>query len=342
MKLSFLGIYSDIGFDLGSAKTLISVNGNGIVLSEPSVVAIDKQSKKVLAVGDEADEMLGRTPENITAVRPVRDGVIADFEATASMIRAFLHRISGKMPMIKPRIAVGVPSGITDVERRAAMEAFTAAGARSVLLIEEPVAAALGAGLPLEAAQGTMVVNIGAGTCEVAVMSLGGMVCARSIRCAGDAMNNAIVSYMRRQYSVTIGTKTAEELKREIGSAIRQSDEGYYDVRGRETATGLPRNVRVSAAEIRTAIGDVVSAIVNAVLDTLEETPPELAADVLSSGIMLTGGGSLLKGIDEVIESATGIRTKIADKPEECVCTGAGLALSNPVVIRRSEIARRR
>ena len=342
MDLSFLGIYADIGFDLGSTVTRIAVKGKGIVLSEPSVVALDKQTKKVLAVGDEANEMLGRTPDNIVAVCPVRDGVIADFAATAAMIKAFLYRAAGKKPMIKPRVAVGVPSGITDVERRAVIEAFSAAGARSVMLLEEPVAAALGAGLPVEAPQGSMIVNIGAGTLEVAVISLGGIVAARSIRSAGEAMNNAIVAYLRRQYAVTIGTKTAEELKHEIGSASRQSDEGFYDVRGRETATGLPRNVRVNSAEIRNAIADVVSGIVNAVLDTLEETPPELAADVLSSGITLTGGGSYLKGMDEVIENATGIRTKIAESPENCVVLGTEIALSKPIVLRRSEVAKRR
>lgn len=342
MDLSFLGIYADIGFDLGTTVTRVAVKGKGIVLSEPSVVALDKETKKVIAVGDEANEMLGRTPDNIAAVCPLRDGVIADFAATAAMIKAFLYRAADKKPMIKPRVAVGVPSGITDVERRAVIEAFAAAGARSVMLIEEPVAAALGAGLPVEAPQGSMIVNIGAGTLETAVISLGGIVAARSVRCAGEAMNSAIVSYMRRQYSVTIGDKMAEELKTELGSASRQGNEGFYDVRGRETATGLPRNVRVNATEIRNAISDVVSGIVNAVLDTLEETPPELAADVLSAGIVLSGGGAYLKGIDEVIENATGIKTRIADAAENCVVTGTEMALSMPTVLRRSEVAKRR
>ncbi|MBS7298741.1 MAG: rod shape-determining protein [Eubacteriales bacterium] len=342
MDLSFLGIYSDIGFDLGSTTTRICVKGKGLVLSEPSVVALDKESKKVLAVGNEAKDMLGRTPDNIIAVCPVRDGVIADFTATAAMIKAFLYKAAGKRPIIKPRVAVGVPSGITDVERRAVIEAFTAVGARSVALLEEPVAAAVGAGLPVEAAQGSMIVNIGSGTCEVAVISLGGIVSARSIRCAGDAMNNAIVSYMRHQYAVTIGTNTAEELKLEIGSATRQNTEGTYDVKGRETATGLPRNVRVNAAEIRGAISDVVTGIVNAVLDTLEDTPPELAADVLSSGIVITGNGAYLRGIDEVIENATGIKTRIVDGAENCVVLGTEVALSKPVILRRSEVGRRR
>ncbi len=342
MDLSFLGIYTNIGFDLGSANTLICTSNGTVALSEPSVVAMDKQTKKVLAVGDEANEMLGRTPDNILAVCPVRDGVIADFEAAAAMVKAFIRRASGKMSVIKPKIAVAVPSGITDVERRAAIEAFVAAGARNVLLIEEPMAAALGAGLPVEAAQGSMIVNIGAGTTEVAVMSLGGIVTARSIRVGGGSMDNAISSYLRRQYSVTIGAKTAEELKIEVGSAGNNGAGGSYDVKGRETATGLPRNVRVSADEIKNAIADIVDNIVNAVLDTLEDTPPELAADILSSGIVLSGGGALVRGMDEVIERATGIRTKVADKPTECVCVGAGLVLSNPTVTRRSEVARKR
>ena len=342
MDLSFLGFYTDIGVDLGTASTLISVRNGNVALCEPSVVAIDKNTKKVLAVGNEANEMLGRTPENITAICPIREGVIADFETTASMIKAFLKRAAGRMPVIKPRIAASVPCGITDVERRAAIEAFMAAGARSVVLIEEPMAAALGAGLPVCSAQGTMVVNIGAGTCETAVMSLGGIVSARSIRGAGTAIDNAIAGYIRREYSVTIGAKTAEEIKTEIGSAGQYDNESYYEVRGRETATGLPKNIRVSAAEIRAAMSENIGEIVNAVIDTLEETPPELAADILSSGITVTGGGALIRGIDRVIESATGIRTMIAENPSECVCIGAGMALANPVIARRSEIARRR
>lgn len=342
MDLSFLGLYKDIGVDLGTATTLICVKGRGITLCEPSVVAIDRYTKKVLAVGNEANEMLGRTPENITALCPVKDGVIADFETTAAMLKAYIRRAAGKSPLIKPRVAVAVPCGITDVERRAVTEVMLAAGARSALLIEEPMAAGLGAGLPVCAAQGTMVVNIGAGTCEAAVMSLGGIVSARSIRGAGTAVDNAIISYIRREYSITIGAKTAEEIKIEIGSASPYADEGYYEVRGRESATGLPKNVRVAASEIRAAMGEALAVIVDAVIDTLEDTPPELAADVLASGITVTGGGAMLRNIDTVIESATGIHTVIAENPAQCVCAGTGAALSNPVIIRRSEVARRR
>ncbi len=342
MDLTFLGIYTDIGFDLGSANTLICTSNGGVTLSEPSVVAIDKTTKKVLAVGSAADEMLGRTPDNILAVCPVRGGVIADFEATASMVKAFLKRVSGKLPIIKPRVSLSVPCGITDVERRAAIEAFLAAGARSVLLIEEPMACALGLGLNAEAPEGTMVVNIGAGTTEAAVLSLGGIVTARSERVGGASIDNAILSYIRRQYGVTIGAKTAEELKIEIASAADGLVSGSYDVKGRETSTGLPKNIRVNADEIKKATADIITTIVNTVLDTLEETPPELAADILSKGIVLTGGGALMKGIDEVIEKASGIRTVIADKPKEAACIGARLALSNPTVIRRSEVARKR
>lgn len=342
MDLSFLGIYRDIGVDLGTAATLVCVKGKGITLCEPSVVAIDKYTKKVLAVGNEANEMLGRTPENITALCPVRDGVIADFETTAAMLKAYLRRAMGKKPLMKPRVAVAVPSGITDVERRAVTEVALAAGAGSVTLIEEPMAAGLGAGLPVCAAQGSMVVNIGAGTCEAAVISLGGIVSARSVRSAGAALDNSIINYIRHEYSITIGAKTAEEIKIAIGSAGPYSDEGYYEVRGRESATGLPKNVSVAASEIRSAMSETLSVIIDAVLDTLENTPPELAADVLAGGITVTGGGALIRNIDTVIEAATGIRTVIAENPMQCVCTGTEAALSNPVIIRRSEVAKRR
>lgn len=342
MDLSFFGLYKDIGIDLGTAATRICVKGRGITLCEPSVVAIDKYTKKTLAVGNEANEMLGRTPENITALRPVRDGVIADFETTAAMLKEYTHKALGKNPLIKPKAAVSVPSGITDVEKRAVIEVVMSAGARSVALIEEAMAAGLGAGLAVCEPKGTMVVNIGAGTCETAVISLGGIVAARSLRSAGESIDNAIISYIRRQYAITIGAKTAEEIKIEIGSASAYADEGYFEVRGRESATGLPRNIRVGASEIRTAISDTINAIVNSVLDTLEDTPPELAADILEGGITLTGAGSLIRNIDSVIETATGIRTTIAERPEECVCIGTELALANPVVLRRSEVTRRR
>ncbi len=342
MGTSFLGMYAGIGIDLGSANTLICKSNGEVTLSEPSVVAMDKTTKKVLAVGDEANEMLGRTPDNILAVCPVQSGVVADFEAASSMVRTFIRRAAGKIAAIKPKIAVSVPSSITEVERRAAIETFMAAGARNVLLIEETMAAALGAGMPVEAPQGSMIVNIGAGTSEAAVISLGGIVSARSIRTGGTLMDNAIVSYMRRKYGITIGAKTAEELKIEIGSAVAASKSGIYDVKGRETSSGLPKNIRIKAEEIKDIIGGIIDTIVNMILDTLEDTPPELAADILSSGIVLSGGGALIKGLDEVVEKATGIRTRIADKPTECVCIGTGMALSNQTVIRRSAVAKKR
>ncbi len=342
MDLSFLGICSEIGVDLGTPSTLISTKSGGVLLNEPSVVAIDKATKKVLAVGSEADEMLGRTPENITAIMPVKNGVIADFETAVLMVKAFLKRASGRRPLVKPNIAAAVPGGITDVERRASAEVFMAAGARNVVLIEEPMAAALGAGMPVGAAQGSMIVNIGAGTCEAAVISLGGIVSARSLRIAGSALDSAILSYVRKEYSITIGSKMAEEIKIEIGSAQPYPDEGYYEVRGRQTATGLPKNARIAASEVRMAMSGGIGRIVDAVLDTLEETPPELAADVLSSGILLTGGGALIRGIDRIIEDATGIRTTIAENPVECVSLGSAMAFSSPAVLHRSETARRR
>ncbi len=342
MNLAFLGIYREIGFDLGTATTAVAIRSSDAQFNEPSVVAVDSATKKVIAVGRSADEMLGRTPDNIAAICPIKSGVIADFEASASMIKEFLKKASGKLPAIRPKIAVAVPGSITDVEKRAAVEAFTQAGAGGVFLIEEATASAIGAGLPVISPQGSMVVNIGAGTTEAAVLSLGGIVSARSIRTGAAAMDSAIISHLRHQYSVTIGDKTAEEIKKEIGSATPQKDEGSYDVRGRETATGLPKNVRVSAVEIRKTISPVVDEMVAAILDTLEDTPPELAADVLSSGITLAGGGALVKGMEEVIESATGIKTRIAENPLECAVLGAYAALGEPTILRRCEVGRGR
>ena len=342
MDLSFLGIYKDIGIDLGTANTKISVRTKGITLSEPSVVALDKYTKKVLAVGNEANEMLGRTPDNITALCPMRDGVIADFEASCAMLKAYIKMALGRGTLFKPRAAAAVPCGITDVERRALQEAVLAAGAGNVVMIEQTMAAGLGAKLPVCEAQGSMVVNIGAGTCEAAVLSLGGIVSARCIRSGGAALDNAIAAYIRREYAITIGAKTAEEIKISIGSAAPYADEGYFEVRGRESATGLPKNIHVTAAEIRTAISGEVENIVNTVLDTIEDTPPELAADVLKNGIVLTGGGALLKNISQVIEEASGIHTFVAENPEECVCRGAEEALFTPEVLRRSCVGGRR
>ena len=342
MDLAFLGIYSEIGFDMGSNNTVVNVKGKGLIPPEPSVVAMDTLTKKVIVAGREADEMLGRTPDNIQAVCPVREGVVSDFEATSQMIRYFLKKAVGKKMIVKPKVSVAVPISITEVERRATIEAFGAAGAGSVVLIEEPIAAALGAGIDITEAKGNMIVNLGAGTCEAAVLSLGAIVSCKSIRRGGDAMNERIVSYMRRKYQVTIGEKTAEEIKREIGAASEKAAEGTYDVRGRETGAGLPKNIRISAQEIYQAISGVVGDIVGVILETLEITPPELAADVLASGITLTGGGANLKGIDAVIESVTGIKTRIKENKEECVALGALDVLSKPEIISRSFVAKSR
>lgn len=338
MKKFSFGAGRAVGFDLGSYESLVSVRNGETTLREPSVVAIDAKTKRVLAAGNEADEMLGRTPENINAIRPVRGGVIAELQPCAAMIKTFLKKSDARSAVIKPRVGVAVPSGITEVERRAVLEAFTAAGAGSVTLIEEAVCAALGAGVDVCAPRGTMVVCIGAGTVEAAVMSLGGIVCERSVRVAGNAMNEAIASYIKREYSITVGEKTAEKIKHEIGSAQSYADEDGFDVKGRETATGLPKNVRITAAQVRGAMADAVSCIVNAVLDTLEETPPELAGDILSDGIVLVGGGAYIRGIDKVIEEATGISVRIAGAPAECVCQGARIALTTPAILRRSAL----
>ncbi len=342
MDLAFLGIYSEIGFDMGSGNTLVNVKGKGLIPSEPSVVAMDTLNKKVIVAGRDADEMLGRTPDNIQAVCPVREGVISDFEATSEMIRYFLKKAVGKKMFVKPKVVATVPISITEVERRATIEAFGAAGAGTVILIEGPLAAAMGAGIDIKEARGNMIVDLGAGTVDAAVLSLGAIVSCKSIRIGGDTINERIISYMRRKYQVTIGEKTAEEIKKEIGSASAKLAEGTYDVRGRETGAGLPKNVRVSALEIHQAISGVVGDIVGAVLETLENTPPELAADVLASGITLTGGCANLKGIDSVIESVTGIKTRIADNKEECAALGTLEVLSNPEIIRRSFVAKSR
>ncbi len=342
MNVSLLKIYKNIGIDLGTANTLLCKANGEIVLSEPTVVALDKTTKKVLAVGDEANDMLGRTPDNIVAVCPVQNGVIADFESASAMVKVFIKRILGSFSVIKPIISVSVPSGITEVERKATIEALMMAGARQVVLIEEIVASAIGAGLPVLAPQGTMIVNIGAGTTEVAVLSLGGIVASRSIRTGGKRIDDAIIGHLRRNYGVTIGSKTAEEIKIEIASLAKSDKNDVYDVKGRETSTGLPKNVRISSNEIQDAISDIIRDIVDAVLDTLEDIHPELASDILSQGIVLSGAGALIRGIDEVIEKATGIRTWICDNPAEAAAIGIGAVFSMPEVIRRSEVTRKR
>ena len=287
-----MGIFSkDIGIDLGTANTLVYVKGKGIVVREPSVVAIDKYEGKVLAVGNAANEMIGRTPENIVAVRPMKDGVIADFDITQAMIRAFIKE-ADVSNVFKPRVVVCIPSGITEVERRAVEEAVIQAGAKAVALIEEPMAAAMGAGLPVNDATGNMVVDIGGGTTEVAVISLGGIVSSRSIRIAGNALDSAIINYLKKENQINIGDKMAEDIKLAIASAYEDDEEGVYEVRGRDVATGLPKTAQIKESEIRAAISENVDEMIEAIKLTLENTPPELAADVMERGIVLTGGGA--------------------------------------------------
>ena len=314
-----MGIFSkDIGIDLGTANTLVYVKGKGIVVREPSVVAIDKYEGKVLAVGNAANEMIGRTPENIVAVRPMKDGVIADFDITQAMIRAFIKE-ADVSNVFKPRVVVCIPSGITEVERRAVEEAVIQAGAKAVALIEEPMAAAMGAGLPVNDATGNM----------VAVISLGGIVSSRSIRIAGNALDSAIINYLKKENQINIGDKMAEDIKVAIASAYEDDEEGVYEVRGRDVATGLPKTAQIKESEIRAAISENVDEMIEAIKLTLENTPPELAADVMERGIVLTGGGALIKGLDKLITETTKIPTHVAEYPLDCVAIGTGKALDN-------------
>ncbi len=324
-----MGILSKaIGIDLGTANTLIYVKGKGIIVREPSVVAIDKYTGKVLAVGNEANEMIGRTPENIVAVRPMKDGVIADFDITQAMIRTFIKEanVGG---IFKLRVVVCIPSGITEVERRAVDEAVIQAGAKEAVLIEEPMAAAMGAGLPVYEAVGSMVVDIGGGTTEVAVISLGGIVASKSVRIAGDALDGAIVNYLKKEESINIGDRMAEEIKMKIASAYPSDTEETCEVRGRDVTTGLPKTIVVTEEQIRNAISENVDEMIEAIKYVLENTPPELAADIMEQGITLTGGGALIKGISRLVTERTKIPTHVAEYPLDCVAVGTGKALEN-------------
>lgn len=342
MKFKLFDFGSDVCIDLGTANTLLYIKGKGIVVREPSVVAIDKYNQKVLAIGNDADEMLGRTPENIDAIRPVRDGVIADFEVTEAMMKRLMGLALGKIGGIfKPKVTVCVPSGITNVEKRAVVQSLSFAGAKTVTLIEEPMAAALGAGLEVMNPSGNMIVNIGGGTCEVAVIALGGVVSARSLRSAGCAFDDAIMSYVKKKYNLTIGDKTAEEIKIELGSALPYQEEGYYEMRGRDVITGLPKNIQISAGEVREAMSDILLNIIDEIRDTLEITPAELTADILENGITLTGGGALIRNIDKAIENEIGVPVRIANEPLDCVVLGTGMAADNDEIITRSAIGRR-
>lgn len=327
----------DIGIDLGTVNTLVSVKGRGIVIREPSVVAIHKKTRQVLEVGIEAKRMIGRTPAVIEAVRPLRDGVISDFDTTEAMLRHFIQKIhstpssaSWRIPKIpRPRVVIGIPSGVTEVERRAVQDAAISAGAREAYLIEEPMADAIGANLKIEDPEGNMVVDIGGGTTEIAVISLGGMVISKSLRVAGDEMDQDIVNYMRTRYGLLIGERTAEDIKIELGSALPLQKEKEMVVRGREIASGLPKSIKVTSAEIREAISSTLSEITNAIHEVLEETPPELLADILERGIMITGGGALIRGLDKRISEETKMPVLVADDPLTTVVRGCARLLDD-------------
>jgi rod shape-determining protein MreB len=316
----------DMAVDLGTANTLVYVRGRGIILNEPSVVAVNVKDGRPLAVGSEAKRMIGRTPSHIQAIRPLKDGVIADFEICEKMLRYFIQRVHQRR-FAKPRMVICVPSGITGVEQRAVMEAAEYAGARKAYIIEEPMAAAIGAGLPVHEPTGNMVVDIGGGTTEVAVISLGGIVTSQSVRIGGDELDEAIIAYIKKEYSLALGERTAEEIKIALGSAFSLPEEMHAEIRGRDLVTGLPKTVVVSTQEIRKAIDEPVSAIIDAVKVTLDKTPPELAADIMEQGIVLTGGGALLHGLDARLQDETGMPIVVARDPLNCVAVGSGQCL---------------
>jgi rod shape-determining protein MreB len=332
----FNGLIKDMGIDLGTANTLVYIKGKGIVAREPSVVAIETHTRKVLAVGEEAKKMIGRTPGNIVAIRPLKDGVIADFDVTQNMLKYFIKLASPRRSLFQPRVVVCVPSGVTEVEKRAVEEAAIHAGARDAYLIEEPMAAAIGAGLPVHEATGSMIVDIGGGTTEVAVISLGGIVTSKSIRVGGDELDESIVSYIKKEYSLMIGERTAESIKINIGSADISTDEKTMDIRGRDLISGLPKTVTITSVEIYEAMKEQIFNILDAIKSTLEKTPPELASDIIEQGIMLTGGGALLDGIDRIIIRETGMPVHVAENPLDCVAIGTGKALESIDVLRKS------
>ena len=337
-----LGKFSnDLAIDLGTANTLVYVKGKGIVLSEPSVVAVHRDSRgvqKVLAVGTEAKRMLGRTPGNIVAIRPMREGVIADFEITEAMLRHFIRRVHNRRTLVRPRIIISIPSGITQVERRAVKETAESAGAREVYLMEEPMAAAIGAGLPIKEPISSMVVDIGGGTTEVAVISLSGIVYSRSVRVAGDKMDDAIVQHMKRKYSLLIGERTGEMIKTTIGCAYPDGDVRTVEVKGRDLISGIPKIIEIDSEEVRDAITEPISIIVDTIKEALEQCPPELAADIVDRGIVLTGGGALLRNLDLLLREETGLPISVADDPLSTVARGAGMALDEMDLLKEVAI----
>ncbi len=328
----------DLGIDLGTASVLVFIKGKGIVLNEPSVVAIDRNTNKILAVGEEARLMLGRTPGNIVAMRPLKDGVISDYYITEKMLRYFIDKAVGRRRIFKPRMVICVPSGVTEVEKRAVIDAANQAGARITRLIEEPIAAAIGAGLDISKASGNMIIDIGGGTSDIAVISLGGIVVSSSIKMAGDKMDEAIVRYMRKKHNVMVGERTAEDLKVKIGTAYEREAQAKLEVRGRNLISGLPKTLEVTSDEMMEALAEPLSAIADAVHSVLERTPPELAADISDRGIVMTGGGSLLYGLDRLMSTRTGIPVYIAENPISSVAIGTGKALESMDILKNSDV----
>jgi len=318
---------NDMGIDLGTATTLVYVKGEGVVLCEPSVVAVERGTSHVLAVGEEAKRMLGRTPGNIVAIRPMRDGVITDFEITEAMLRHFIRKVRHRRFQVRPRIVIAIPSGITEVERRAVKESAERAGAREVFLIEEPIAAAIGVGLPIQEPIGNMIIDIGGGTTEIAVISLAGIVFSKSIRIGGDEMDEAVIEYLKKTYNLMIGERTAEDVKIKIGSAYPQDEEMTLEVKGRDLVAGLPKSVTITSEEIREALQEPLRAILEIAKISLERTPPELAADLIEHGIVMAGGGSLLRGLDKLISEETGLPVHVAEDPLTAVAQGTGKVL---------------
>lgn len=327
--MRFFSTSSDIGIDLGTSNTLLYVKGRGILLNEPSVVAVNSRTRRILAIGSDAKSMIGRTPKDVTTINPLKGGVIADFDLAQQMIKRFIEKVSGKVVFKNSRIAISHPSGVTDVEKRAIDDSIKQAGTRKVMLVEEPVAAAIGAGLPINEPVGSMIVNIGGGTTEVAVISLQGIVTSKTLRTAGDEIDQSIIEYVKREYNLMIGEVTAEKVKIEIGSVYSENDEdeNNVEIRGRDLITGLPMAVIITEGEIRKMLKGVVTLIINAIKDTIEETPPELAADIMEKGIMLSGGGALLKGLDKLIYKELHMNAYTAENPIECVALGTGKCL---------------
>ncbi|MCZ6660009.1 MAG: rod shape-determining protein [bacterium] len=333
---SLLGFFSsDLAIDLGTATTLVYLRDKGIVLSEPSVVAIHKESKQVLAVGTQAKQMLGRTPSNIVAIRPMKDGVIANFEITETMLRHFIHKVHNRKTLVRPRIVVSVPSDITQVEKRAVRDSAESAGAREVHLVEEPMAAAIGVGLPIDEPSGNMILDVGGGTTEIAVISMSGIVYSKGVRVGGDVMDECIVSYVKRKYNLLVGERTAEEIKIRIGSAYPMEEKLTMEVKGRDLVAGIPKTLVISDDEIREALSEPIGTIIETVRLALERTPPELASDIVDKGIVLAGGGSLLRGLDILLREQTGLPVTLAEDPITAVVLGTGMVLESPDLLKR-------